>query len=155
MKKQVSTLFLKAVIIVIALIVLAVCAIALPAGIMSDEVGYYSPLLWGMYVPAVPFFIALYQTLKLLGYIEKNQAFSELSVKALNNIKYCGFVISAIFAVGLPYIYHVAQKDDAPGVMALGCVIVGASFVIGVAAAVFQKLVQTAVDIKSENDLTV
>lgn len=153
--KRSPTLFLRGVIVLIGLIVLAFCLIALPLGISSDQVGYYRPLLLGLYVPAIPFFFALYQSLKLLKYIDNNKAFSLLSVKAFKYIKYCGFTISALFVAGMPYIFYVAEKDDAPGVAAIGFVIIGASFVIATFAAVLQKLVQNAVDIKSENDLTV
>lgn len=150
-----STLILRGVIVLIGLIVLALCIVALPAGIRSDNTGDYRPILLGMYAPAVPFFFALYQALKLLNHIDKNKAFSQLSVVALKNIKYCAFIISALFAAGMPYIFYAADKDDAPGVVLIGLVIMGASFVIATAAAVFQRLLQNAVDIKSENDLTV
>jgi hypothetical protein len=60
-----------------------------------------------------------------------------------------------MYVVGMPYIFHAADKDDAPGVALIGFVIIFASFVIATAAGVFQRLVQNAVDIKSENDLTV
>lgn len=150
-----STLFLKFIISLIGLGVLALCVFALPAGIISDETGAYRPILIGMYVPAIPFFIALFQTLKLLNYIHKNKVFSELSVNALKNIKYCAIAISALYTAGMPYIFYVADQDDAPGVAAIGFVIIFASMVIATAAAVFQKLLQNAVDIKSENDLTV
>jgi hypothetical protein len=153
--KQSSTLFLKFVIFVIALVVLALCIFALPAGITTDATGYYRPILLGLYVPAIPFFIALYQALKLLGYIDKNKAFSESSVKTLKYIKYCGTAISALFLAGMPYIYYAAERDDAPGVILIGLVIIFTSFVIATFAAVLQKLIQNAVDIKSENDLTV
>jgi MFS family permease len=153
--KQASTLFLKATIVVMGLAVLALCIFALPAGIMSDNTGYYRPLLMGMYLPAIPFFIALYQALLLLKYIDKNSAFSELSVKALKNIKYCGAVIGSLYALGMPYIFTVADKDDAPGVVLIGLIIIGASIVVAVFAAILQKLVKNAIDIKTENDLTV
>lgn len=150
-----STNILRAVVVVIGLIVLAFCAFALPAGILSDKVGYYRPLLIGLYLPAIPFFYALFQAFKLLDYIDNNKAFSELSVKALNNIKYCALAISGIFVAGMPYVFYAAQRDDAPGVVLIGCIIIGASFVIATFAAVFQRLLQNAIDIKSENDLTV
>ena len=76
-----STLFLRFVVSIIGIAVLALCIFALPAGISSDKTGMYRPILLGMYVPAIPFFAALYQALKLLSYIDKNKAFSELSVK--------------------------------------------------------------------------
>jgi hypothetical protein len=78
-----------------------------------------------------------------------------LSVDAFKYIKYCAIAIGALFVIGMPYIYQAADKDDAPGVIVIGLVIIWASFVIATFSAVLQKLVQNAVDIKSENDLTV
>ncbi len=150
-----STLFLKFVVSLIGLTVLALCIFVLPAGISSDKTGMYRPILLGMYVPSIPFFFALYQAFQLLSYIDKNKAFSQVSVNALKYIKYCGIAISTFYTACMPYIYYVADKDDAPGVVALGFVIIFASFVIATAAAVIQRLFQNAVDIKSENDLTV
>jgi len=152
---QVSTLFLKIVLVVIATAALAFCVIVLPIGINTDNVGYYRPILIGMYVPAIPFFIALYQAYKLLNYIDKNKAFSDLSVVALKNIKYCAISISGLYAAGMPYVFSAADRDDAPGVVLIGLIIISASFVVAVFAAVLQKLLQHAIDIKSENDLTV
>jgi hypothetical protein len=152
-----STVFLRGVVILIGLVVLGLCVFGLPVLISSELTGDfdYGPIFLGLYVPAIPFFFALYQSLKLLDYIDKNEAFSELSVRAFRNIKYCALIISGLFAVGMPYVFYVADRDDAPGVAAVGFVIIGASFVIATFAAVLQKLVQNAVDIKSENDLTV
>ena len=103
----------------------------------------------------MPFFFALYQALKLLNHIDRNNAFSLPAVKALEKIKYSALAISGLFTAGMPYVFYVADRDDAPGVAAIGFVIIFASFVIATAAAVFQQLFQNAVDIKSENDLTV
>jgi hypothetical protein len=155
MKKQGSTLILKIVILLMALGVLAICAILLPMGILSDQTGMYRPILLGLYIPAIPFFFALYQAFKLLDLIAINKAFSESSVTTLKNIKYCAGIISLLFVLGMPLIFHVADMDDAPGVALIGFVIIGASFVIATFAAVLQKLIQNAVDIKEENDLTV
>jgi hypothetical protein len=153
--KRGSTIFLRVAVFLLGLTVLALCVFVLPAGIRSDDIGDYRAILFGMYVPAIPFFYALYQTLKLLDYIDKNKAFSKASVKALNKVKYCALAISGMYAVGMPYIYVVADRDDAPGVVAIGLVIVGTSLVIATSAGVLQKLLQNAIDIKSENDLTV
>lgn len=150
-----STLVLKAVLLLIALAVLAVCSVVLPMGILTDRTGFYRPLLLGMYFPAIPFFIGVYQSLKLLNLIDKNHAFSERAVKALRKIKFCAFSISALYIILLPYIFYVADLDDAPGVVLIGLVFVFASFVVGTFAAVLQKLIQNALDIKEENDLTV
>lgn len=150
-----STSILKGAVILIGLIVLAICIFALPAGISSDNTGDYRPILLGMYVPAIPFFIALHQALKLLSYIDRGKVFSELSITALKNIKYCALTISGLYAAGMPLIFNVADKDDAPGAVLIGLVVIFGSFVIATVAAVFQRLLQNAIDIKSENDLTV
>lgn len=149
-----DTLLLKIFICFVGLLVLALLVLAFPS-LIDGSAGYYGPLLIGFYVTAVPFLFALYQTLKLLSYVDKSKAFSSLSVKALKLIKYCALAIGGIYAAGLPYIYYLTQRDDAPGVFALGLIVVGASFAIGIFAAVLQKLLHSAIAIKKENDLTV
>ena len=47
------------------------------------------------------------------------------------------------------------QRDDAPGIIIIGMIMIFASMVIAVFAAVLQRLLKDAIDIKSENDLTV
>jgi hypothetical protein len=152
--RQGSTLFLKFTVSLMGAAVLAACVFALYLAV-TTQAAYFRPLFIGICIPAIPFFIALYQTWKLLSYIDSNTAFSDLSVKALKNIKYCAIVISGLYAAGMPYIVYVADQDDAPGAVAMGLVIVFASIVIATFAAVLQKLLKDALDIKSENDLTV
>lgn len=152
-----STLFLRAVIWGIGLLVLAICVAGLPAAINAELDGDfdYGPIFLGLYIPAIPFFIALYQALKLLGYIDKNKAFSLAAIQTLRNIKRCALLISGLFTLGMPYVFYVADRDDAPGLALIGFVIIGASFVIATFAAVLQKLLLGASTIKKENDLTV
>ncbi len=159
--KRVSTIFLKSVLFVMAGMLLAFCIFAIPAisrgvGTEWPHLAYLKyPILIGGYLTAIPFFIALYQAFKLLGYIDKNTAFSELSVKALKHIKYCGIAMSGLYLAALPIFFQIADADDAPGLVLMGMVIAAAPLVVSVFAAVLQKLVQNAIDIKSENDLTV
>lgn len=158
-RKRGSTLFLKGVVVLLGLIVLALCVLWLPwvAREFTDHYPAYIlyPVVAGMYASAIPFFVALYQALMLLRYIDQNTAFSALSVSAIKRIKYCAVAISALYAACSPLLYIMADKDDAPGILALGLVIVFASLVIATFAAVLQMLLQDAIDIKSENDLTV
>ena len=154
-----ETLFLKVAVILIGIPVLALCIFGLP-WTANEAAKHYPayflyPVLIGLYAAAIPFFFALYQTLKLLSYIDKNKAFSELSVKALKNIKYCAITISTLYVVVMPLLYIMAEVDDAPGIILIGLVIIFTSMVIAVFAAVLQKLLKNAIDIKSENDLTV
>ena len=150
-----STILLKIAVIIVAIAVLALCIFLFPEGMKGDKTNDLSPILFGMYITAIPFYIALYQTMKLLGYIDRNIPFSELSIKALKVIKYCALIIAAFYAVGTPYMFHVADGIDAPGIRGLGLIVVFASLVIAIASGVLQTLVQSAIDIKAENDLTV
>lgn len=150
-----ETLLLKAFVCFIGLIVLALLVLAFPSLIDGSIGGAFKSVLIGLYITAVPFWIALYQTLKLLSYVDKNKAFSLLSVKALRAIKYCALAISGLYAAGSPFIYSIAQTEDAPGVFAIGLIIMGSSFAIAIFAAVLQKLLYSAIAFKKENDLTV
>lgn len=149
--KRYSTIFLKLAVVLIGIPVLALCIFWLP-GFVN-----YLPysILIGVYTTAVSFFFALYQALKLLSYIEKNEAFSELSVNALKYIKYCAITIGIIYAVLAPFLFPIADADDAPGLVGIPIIIVFASSVIAVFAAVLEKLLKNVIDIKSDNDLTV
>ena len=152
-----STLFLKIVIFLIGLLVLGVCVVVLPLAIRAEMRGDfdYGPIFLGLYIPAIPFFISLYQALKLLGYIDQNKAFSNLSSLALKNIKNCAVSISLVFTLGMPYIFIVGDRDDAPGIVLVALIIIFASIVIGAFAGLLEKLIQNGTDIKSENELTV
>ncbi len=152
--KQGSTLFLKVVIYAFGLAVLGICVIIVGVSI-SGNAGIFLPMMLVMLLAAIPFFFGLYQGLLLLRYIEKNTAFSNLSVRAITNIKYCAFTISVLYAAGMPFIIYAADKDDAPGAVMIGLLFVVAPLITCVFAAVLQKLLQNAIDIKSENDLTV
>jgi len=159
-KQRVTTLFLKIAVILTGVPVLALCIFVLPS-VAREAAGHYLltrwlyPVLIGMYASAIPFSFALYQALKLLSYIDTNRAFSDLSVKALKNIKYCAATIAAFFVVLMPPIFVIAEGDDAPGLAAIALLITFGSMVIAVFAAVLEELLKNAIDIKSENDLTV
>ncbi|MGG1397504.1 DUF2975 domain-containing protein [Bacillus salipaludis] len=159
--KKGTTLFLKITVILIGIPVLALCIFLVPElGNLAAKllpgfalIKYLVFLVF--YASAIPFYFALYQAFKLLHYIDKNKAFSQISVEALKKIKYYAITISTLHVLVLPLFYLFAEKDDAPGVIFVGLVVPFASIVIAVFAAVLQKLLQEAIDIKSENDLTV
>lgn len=157
--KQASTLFLRVAVFIIGTPVLALCILGLPwlanNPVNPDYAHILYPIVIGMYVSAIPFYTALFNAFRLLGYIDKNIAFSELSVSALKNIKYCAISISALYLVIMPFIYLVADKDDAPGLIIIGMIPIFATMVIAVFAAVLQKLLKNAIDIKNDNDLTI
>ena len=159
--KKGSTLFLK--------IVLCLMAIGVLAGLIRfpqtegraanlDLIRIYTnPFIIYIYIGSIPFFVGLYQAFKLLNLIDANQAFSQGAVNTLKHMKYASLSLIGFIALALIYIHLSAHgvDDDPAGPTALGIVVSFAVAVIATAAAVFQKLFQNAVDLKSENDLTV
>jgi len=74
--------------------------------------------------------------------IDKNKVVSDSSVRALKIIRYCAIIISALYLVGMPYIFQVADKDDAPGVVALGLLFAFIPMVIAASVTIIQSVLQ-------------
>jgi hypothetical protein len=155
--KQSSTIFLQVVIVLIGIVALAIM-IRLPltegrAENLDLFSIYADPFILYAYAASIPFFIALYKAFKLLGYIGQNKAFSLSSVRTLSSIKYCAIVLSILIVLSAIYIRIFHNKDDDPaGFIAMCIVTTFVSLVVATAAAVFEKILQNGMDIKSENE---
>jgi hypothetical protein len=157
--KKGPTLFLKVVILLIAIGVLT-GLIWFPQtegrATNLDLISIYTdPFIIYIYIGSTPFFVGLYQAFKLLNFIDANKAFSQGAVNTLRNMKFASLSLIGFIALAELYIRFFAHGDDPAGPTALGILASFAVAVIATAAAVFQKLLQNAVDLKSENDLTV
>lgn len=163
---------MKKPIIFLKLVIFLICAVALVIFIMffpqlvhellnfNDGIesnwDYWPKFTFiGLYLTSIPFFFAFYNVLKILKNIENDMAFSTLSIKALKNIKYCALINGFLYGAALPFIFWASQADDAPGLAAIGLVITFGAVVLATVAAVLEKLVQNAVNIKEENALVV
>jgi Protein of unknown function (DUF2975) len=158
--KRISIIFLQAVIVLIGIVALAIL-IRFPltegrAANLDLFSIYFDPFILYGYAASIVFFVALYKAFKLLGYIGQNKVFSSNAVKALKSIKYCAIIISAsIVAAGLYIrIFH-NKEDDPAGFLAVCIVTTLVAVVVATAAAIFEKILQNAIDMKSENDLTI
>lgn len=118
------------------------------------EIYFKDPFLAYAYIASVPFSVALYQAFKVLGYAGRNKAFSQAAVKALRTIKYCAIATIGLVAAGEIFIMF-GNSDDRAGGVFMGILFTFGSIVIATAAALFERILQNAVDLKSENDLTV
>ncbi|WP_080873727.1 DUF2975 domain-containing protein [Oceanobacillus timonensis] len=156
-----STVFLKTVVYLMGLLIFVLSIFLIPQFINNISDGpsmvkwVIYPIIIGFLLTTIPYYMALYQALRLLKLIDKNDAFSESAVFTLKKIKQYALIITGIYIVMMPFIYIFAEKDDAPGAIIIGFVPMFASFVIAVFASVLQKILKNALDIKTENDLTV
>jgi hypothetical protein len=121
------------------------------------EVYFKDPFLALVYAGSIPFFIALYQAFKVLGYVRQNKVFSPEVVNALRTIKYCALAIIGFVVVEEIFILLMNNGDnDNPGApILLGVLIILPSIVVATAAAMFERILQNAVDMKLGNDLKV
>jgi Protein of unknown function (DUF2975) len=158
--KRISIIFLQVFILLIGIVALAIL-IRFPltegrAANLDLFSIYFDPFILYGYAASIAFFVALYKTFKLLGYIGQNKVFSSNSVKTLKNIKYCAIVLSILIVLAGLYIRLFHNKEDDPaGFLAICIVTTFVSIVVATAAAIFEKLLQNAIDMKSENDLTI
>ena len=157
--KRSSTIFLQVVIVLIGIGTLALMLWephieGRNAHATPFEIYFKDPFLAYAYVASIPFFVALYQAFKVLGYAGQNKVFSQAAVNALRTIKYCAIAIIG-FVAGAEIFIMLGDSDDRAGGVFMGILFTFGSIVIATAAAMFQRVLQNAVDIKSENDLTV
>jgi hypothetical protein len=157
--KRGSTIFLQVVVVLLGVGVLALLLWephleGRNVNATLFEIYFKDPFLAYAYIGSIPFFVALYQAFKLLGYIRRNEIFSQRSVRALRTIKYCALAIIGFVAVSVIFMIF-GDRDDRPAGVFMRILITFPSIVVAIAAAMFERILQNAVDIKSENDLTV
>ena len=117
---------------------------------------YADPFILYAYAASLAFFVALYKAIRILGYIRQDRLFTLKSVRTLKSIKYCAIILIIMIGLGGIYIriFH-AEGDDPAGFLALCMLMIFINIAIATAVAVLERLLQNAVDMKTENDLTI
>jgi len=144
-------LFLRITLILIAMPVLILCVFWVPT-----VMGYLPNIVVViLYLTALIYFYALFNASNILTRIDKKDVFSNISLNLLTKIKHSAIAISVLYVIALPFLYPIAEVDDAPGLLAFPLIIIFASIVISVFAAVLEKLLAEVIKLKNENDLTI
>ncbi len=157
--KRGSLIFLRFSIFMIGLLLLICGVFWLPsmasqAAEANPTYAYLAlPLLIGIYITAIPFYIALYQAYRLLNFIQEETAFTKVAVEALGRIKKSALTIISIYTIGMLILLQ--QNALHPGLAIIAAAIIFSTVVISLFAAVLQEILERAIHIKTENDLTV
>ena len=154
-----ATVFLRAVLALIAVGALAFLlweprAEGVNAHATIFEIYFKDPFVALMYLAAIPFFTGLFHAFSVLGFAGRDQEFSPQAVKSVRNVKYCAIAIVG-FVVVFELIIMSHDSDDRAGGVMMGVFISFAAVVVATAMAVLERALQNALDMKSENDLTV
>ena len=158
--KNIAILFLQGVIILIGIVAISVMIrFPLMEGRAQNldlfNIYFDSFILYG-YASSIVFFVALYKAFRLLGYIRQDKLFSPNAVSTVRSIKYCTIILSVLIALAGLYIMLFHHKDDDPaGFLAMCIVFTFISVAVATAVAVLERILQNAVDMKSENELTI
>jgi hypothetical protein len=158
--KKISIVFLQSFVVLIGLVVLAIL-IRFPlsegrAQNLNLFRIYFDPFILYGYASSIAFFVALYKAFRLLGNIRKNKLFSPNSVRTLRSIKYCAIILSVLIAIAGIYIKIFHNKGDDPaGFLAMCIITIFISVAVATAVTVLEKILQNAINMKTENDLTI
>ena len=158
--KRTSILFLRAVLVLIGMVALFILIrFTLTEGraVNLDLLSIYlDPFILYGYVSSIAFFVALYKAFKLLGYIAQDKLFTINSIRVLRSIKYCAIILSVLILIaGLSIVIFHNPEDDAAGFLSLCIITIFISITVAIALAVLERILVNAVDMKSENDLTI
>ncbi|MGL5256548.1 MAG: DUF2975 domain-containing protein [Proteocatella sp.] len=109
-------------------------------------------VFYAVYPTIIPFFIALFKGLKLLNLIEKGEAFSNSSALCLKQISFYAFLIATFYCLASTMLLIFNYKHN----FMITCIsFFFASFFISVFASLLSELMENAIKIKTENDLTI
>jgi hypothetical protein len=142
--KRNSTFLLKVVSFVIVIPMVSLFILLLPwviSGLtevipVSNYIKYLGFI--GLYGAIIPFCFGIYQIIKLFNYI-KNKVSSELYLETLKNIKYSSLTVSFLYVLGMPLLYLMADKDDAPGILLFGLIVFLVNCMSAIFSDVFEK----------------
>lgn len=140
------------VIIVFGLILLTGVIIGLPwvMPVLFKDSTFYSivnhnSILVLLYVTGMPTWVILWMTKKLAKNIIKREPFSESSIFSLKGISICAIIVF------LCYLYVCLFLSATLGTI----VITVGAFMVSLISTIIYKLVQLAVEIQTENELTI
>lgn len=134
------------------IITLTVILIGLPwlvefifLGSLFYEMVDKTTILGLLYITGIPAWVILWMTMKLAQNIIKRDPFCKSSVGSLKGISLCALFIF----IGYAYTSFFIQKTFGILVITMG------AFVVALIAAILYRLVQLAIEIKEENELTI
>ena len=157
--KRGSSLFLRMVVVIVGIGALALLlwephTEGRNAHATTFEIYFKDPFLAYVYVGSIPFFLGLGHAFKVLGYAGRDREFSLPALHSLRTIKWCAIALVG-FVAGAELMILFSPSDDRAGGLFMGVLLTFAAIVVATAMSVLERALASALDLKSENDLTV
>ncbi|KAF2956848.1 DUF2975 domain-containing protein [Marinitoga sp. 38H-ov] len=139
-------IYLKSFIFGIIIFTIIISIFVIPS-LIREGMEFYSKIpiiifFSGIYLTIIPFIYSNIQVIKIFGYVNNNEFYSEKTVQSLNKIKKSFFVIGIIYTLLMPMFYYLGEIDDAPGLILVGLIIVLSTFFVYILNSIFIELIK-------------
>ncbi len=106
-----------------------------------------------LWLAAIPCFVALYKFAKICTEISRDNSFSKINTRYLNDIAKCALIDSVFFFIG--NLVFLILNMSTLSVFAVSLVIDCGGIAVSLAAVILSRLVSKAAEMKEENELTI
>lgn len=108
-----------------------------------------------LYLSAIASLSIIYYMYRMLGLVDNDRAFSAMSliyVRAIFRLTIMEFIV----LIGtVPFVYYIADNDDAPGVMIIGLGMLIIPLAVATFVSIIEKLLKHAIELKLDYELTI
>lgn len=109
----------------------------------------------GLYSAGILGILVVAWVYRILRLIDQDNPFSQQALKLVMGIKNMMLGIFLALSITLPMFYHIADVEDAPGVVLIGVGLAAIPLAGVTFVATVEKLLERVIHMKLENDLTV
>ena len=109
----------------------------------------------GLYSAGILGILVVAWVYRILRLIDQDNPFSQQALKLVMGIKNMMLGIFLALSITLPMFYHIADVEDAPGVVVFGLGLAAIPLAGVTFVATVEKLLERVIHMKLENDLTV
>ncbi|MEX1551316.1 DUF2975 domain-containing protein [Enterococcus sp. C50] len=108
-----------------------------------------------LYLSAIASLLIIYYMYRMLSLVDNDRAFSAMSliyVRAIFRLTIMEFIV----LIGtVPFVYYIADNDDAPGVMIIGLGMLIIPLAVATFVSIIEKLLKNAIELKLDYELTI
>lgn len=156
---KIKTTFLKLILVGFALFIFFLCFLLTIGMVFSinEHTIFLEQIIASMslYLSAIASLAILYNMYRILQLIDKNAAFSNLSLKYVKSIFRLTIMEFVVLLGILPFFMYVANHDDAPGFMIISFGILMIPLAVATLISILEKLLVNAIELKDDNELTI
>lgn len=151
--------WLKIIILISGFFGLLICFVLAPRigknilGIHKSMSFMYWPCLIFMWIGCIPIYLGFYQGWKIFDNIGKDKSFSEENVVCLYNIVKLSIMEIILFSMSIVILLFLNVNNIAMYIVIF--LVLFVSIFVGTSSAILSHLINKAIELKRENDLTI